>query len=160
MIATLRVHASRSVRSLLLDQRGAAFAESLISVPVLILGFLALYMLSFILAGHLIVLRAADAAARAAIVFLPDNPAYYPQGDMQKAQAVRMAAQLALLPSGHLELTDVKYSRPAGFAPLTAEVQARFDCSPFLTSLLCGADRSLSLQAAATLPYQQGHQDR
>jgi hypothetical protein len=142
--------------SLLRDERGAAFTEALIAFPVLILSFLALYMLSFVLAGHLIVLRAADAAARAAIVFLPDAPIYYSKGSMDKAQTVKMAAQLALLPSAHLELADVKYSRATGFAPLTAEVQARFDCSPFITSLLCGADRSLSLRAAVTLPYQQG----
>jgi Flp pilus assembly protein TadG len=150
----------RSLHKLGSDQRGAAFTEALIAFPVLIVGFLGLYMLTFVLAGHLIVMRAADAAARAAIVILPGDPIYYADGSMEKAQRVKMAAHLALLPSGHLALSDVKYSQASGFAPLTAEVRARFDCSPFLTSLLCGADRSLSLHAAATLPYQQGHQDR
>lgn len=141
------------------DERGGVMVETLVALPVIVVMFFALYMLSFMFAGHLIVLRAADAAARAAVVILPGNPAYYGEWP-EKEEYVRFAAQLALLSSPYLRLADVRWNQAQGFDPLKAELSVHFDCSPFPTALLCGLDRRVTIHAAATLPYQGGFPDR
>jgi len=147
------------LRRLLGDEQGGVMVETLISFPVLLFFFLGLYMLAFILAGHLVVLRAADAAARAAVVILPDHPLYFQEGP-SKEQSIEIATRLALDASAHLDLESVTYNRPQHFEPLRAEVRAVFDCSAFLASFMCGLDRRVPMRAEATLPYQQGFPQR
>ncbi|MET0389074.1 MAG: hypothetical protein ABW321_24075 [Polyangiales bacterium] len=151
---------SGRLRALFDDQRGAALAETLVTFPILLFVFLGLYMFIYILAGHIIVQRAADAAARAAVVFMPDSQIYYGGDHPEKHEYVELAAQVALLPSKHLVLDSVTWNQAAGFEPLRAEVRAHFDCGPFLASFMCGVDRRVAMSAAVTFPYQQGFPDR
>jgi len=142
------------------DERGVAVIETLVTFPVHLFVYLGLYMFVYMLAGHLVVLRAADAAARAAIVFLPDSQVYYMHGEPARESYVRAAAAVALLPSPFLQLQAVTWTPASGFDPLRAEVQASFDCAPFLASFMCGLDRKVAMRAEATLPYQEGFPDR
>jgi hypothetical protein len=138
------------------DQRGGVLVETLIAFPVLLFSFLGIYMLAFIFCGHLVLKRAADAAARAAIVYLPDHPYYFERGPSKK-DSVDIAARLALDASYHMVLDAVECTpHPDHYEPLRAEVRAHFDCSPFLAGFMCGPDRNVPMRAAATLPYQRG----
>jgi hypothetical protein len=144
------------------DERGAALVETMATFPVLFIFYLGLYMLVYMLAGHLMVLRAADASARAAIVFLTDLPLYYEGGrsPLTREEFIHAAAEAALLPSAHMRLDAVTWNTAKGFEPLRAEVKAHFDCSAFLAGFLCGPGRRVPMTAAVTLPYQEGFPDR
>lgn len=146
--------------SLWRDQRGAALTETLVTFPILLFAYLGMYMLVYILAGHIMVLRSADAAARAAVVFMPDAVVYYDADHPSKETYVKIATITALAPSPHLKLDSVTWNTPKEFEPLRAEVHAHFDCAPFLASFMCGLDRQVPMQAAVTFPYQEGFADR
>jgi hypothetical protein len=66
-----------NTRHLREDSRGAIFVEHLISYLPVMFFFLATWQLVELCAAHLVCKRAASAAARAAIVVLADDPAYY-----------------------------------------------------------------------------------
>lgn len=141
------------------DERGATYVETLIAFPVVLIVSLAIYQFAYVCAAHLIVKRAASAAARAAIVFLSDDPAYYPDASAETRQAyVAEAARRVLLASAHFVpgslRVDVSGQRGV-FTPLTATVHTRFNCAVFMVRSLCGLDAELPLSARATLPYQQ-----
>ena len=59
------------------DARGAVFVEQLIAFLPVMFFFLAAWQLMELCAGDLLVKRAASAAARAAVVVLPDDPMFY-----------------------------------------------------------------------------------
>ncbi|MBX3251468.1 MAG: pilus assembly protein [Myxococcales bacterium] len=68
---------TKGTTSLRRDQRGAAYAEFLIAFPPVLILFLCLVQLSLMYVGKLAVRHAANRAARAAVVVLPDDPAFY-----------------------------------------------------------------------------------
>jgi Flp pilus assembly protein TadG len=138
------------------DERGAATTETLIVFPVVLFFFLALFQLGYLCTAHLIVQRAASAAARAAMVYLADHPSYYPDPEA-RAGYVKEAARRVLMASeqfvpGGLSVT-LSGERKLG-SPMLATVQAKYDCAVFLVGLLCGADMQLTLKASCSLPYQ------
>ncbi|MGB8221198.1 MAG: hypothetical protein WCF10_01365 [Polyangiales bacterium] len=63
--------------SLSTDQRGVVFLEFLIAFVPLWAFFLCVVQLAFIMQANLMVKHSADAAARSAVVVLPDDPAEY-----------------------------------------------------------------------------------
>lgn len=129
--------------------------ETLVAFPILLFSYLGIYMLAFILSGHLVLKRAADAAARAAVVYLPDHPVYF-EGGADKETSIFIAAQLTLDASRHMVLDDVTWTPSQGYEPLRAEVRAHFDCSLFLAGFMCGLNRTVPMRAAVTMPYQEG----
>jgi Flp pilus assembly protein TadG len=148
--------AARSQR-LLDDERGAAFVETLITLPVVLTFFLGLFMFGYLCTADLIVQRAAGAAARAAVVFLPDDPAFYTQGHAREAY-VKEAARRVLLASTALDPGALSVSISGdrrGSSTITTTVHTAFDCAPFIVGLFCGLDRKVALEASARLPYQE-----
>lgn len=141
------------------DERGAAYAEALISLPLLLMLFLGLFQYVYVCAADLIIERAASAAARAAVVFMPDDPNYYEDPSPEARQRyVAEAARRVLFAAGTFDPESVRVdlgSERGQFTPLTATVHAGFRCGVFLVRAFCGAERKLTLHASATLPYQQ-----
>ncbi|MGB5547931.1 MAG: hypothetical protein WBM74_15255, partial [Polyangiales bacterium] len=64
-------------RSLLADRRGVVFLELLIAFVPMWTFFLCVLQLAFVAQANLMVKHSADAAARAAVVVLPDDPNEY-----------------------------------------------------------------------------------
>jgi Flp pilus assembly protein TadG len=142
------------------DERGAAYAETLVTLPLILVLFLALYQYVYVCAADLIMERAAAAAVRAAIVFLPDSPLYYDDPSPEtRQQLVAQAARLVLMASKNFDTSSVRVNlsgdRSAAFGPMKASVEALYDCSVFLVEGFCGADRKVLLRAEATLPHQR-----
>ncbi len=147
------------------DTRGVVFVEHLISYLPVIFFFLATWQLIELCAAHLIVQRAASAAARAAIVVLPDDPAFYvedgkeagcPKDQMcgQRATDVKLAAGMILRANPHFSEPTVEIAGAAGAGPLTATVRANFHCFAGWASLVCGADGYRVLSAKSSYLYQ------
>jgi Flp pilus assembly protein TadG len=144
-----------ALASLADDQRGAAFVESLIAFPVIFVGFLGLYQLSFVYAADLIMERAASAAARAAIVFLPEHGLGPGDGGAPAQAYVTEAARRVLLSSPVFDTRTLKVSVTgdrAGFSPVSVAVEASMDCRGL--TLLCGLDGKVALASEASLPIQ------
>jgi hypothetical protein len=148
----------RAVEQGVRDERGAAFTEALIAFPVILMGFLGLYQLSYLYAADLIVKRAASAAARAAMVFLADDERYYGGGGAPREAYVTEAARRVMLASPMLDPRTLRVAVSgdrAGFALLNAQVEVDFSCAVFLVGAFCGADNSVPLSAKATLPISR-----
>jgi Flp pilus assembly protein TadG len=144
------------IRTLLRDERGAALVEMLIAFPLVLLVFLSLFELTHIFAADLIVKRAASAAARAAIVFLGDSPAYHEGGPPRESFPAE-AARRVLLASPHLDPNSLNVAiagQQRDFALLTATVTTSFSCAAFISLPICGLDGKVPLRAQATLPIQ------
>lgn len=147
---------------ILSDERGVAYVETIIAVPVIFIVFAALFTFGHLAAGEMIVLRAASAAARAAVVFLPDDPEYYARdGAATREECVKEAARQVLLASDHFKIgvadVDVKIDGSRrDFEPLTVTVRAHYDCSQFIGSFVCGTDEIADMSSSAVLPYQEG----
>jgi Flp pilus assembly protein TadG len=155
------------------DERGATYVESLIALPIMFALFNALVLCGYLCAGKLIVQRAASAAARAAVVFLPDDPEYYERSDTKsgnksasKEACVKHAARKVLMASPFFLTTDADLDvkiegAKKEYAPTTVTVRAKYDCSSFLGAFLCrlvsGQANVVPLSAAATLAYQEGY---
>jgi len=151
--------------SLASDQRGAVFVEHLIAYLPVMFFFLATWQLLELCAAHLIVKRAASAAARAASVVLPDDPAYYDGAGKdkftgKKQEEIQLAAALILATSPHFS-SDFKVVVPetSGSAPLTATVTAQFHCFAGWVSLVCGPSGARELTGKATYAYQGASYD-
>jgi len=152
---------------MIFDERGSTYLETLIVVPILFIGFVAMMMFARIGVAHLIVQRAAAAAVRAAVVILPDPDYYGNNGAKPKEDCVKEAARRVLMSSPHFKLDDgsiginISGTR-ANFDPLQVEVRAKLDCTAFIGSsrffglMLCGPDRVATLSSASTLAYQLG----
>lgn len=143
------------------DTRGAIFVEHLIAYMPVMFFFMATWQLIELCAAHLIVQRAASAAGRAAIVVLPDDPAYY--GDVPKdtfqgkrEDDVKLAAALILAANPHLGNLEVEVTpkTPSGSVPLNVTVKASFQCFAGWASLVCGPGGSRQLTAKSTYAYQ------
>lgn len=148
--------------SLVDDTRGAIFVEHLIAFLPVTYFFLAVWQLTSLFAAHLIVQRAANAAARAAIVVLPDDPnAFGRDGDIHsfaglRKEYVELAARLVLQASPHFE-NDIQVSLTGTFSehnPITASVSAKFRCTAAWVNVVCGGQSTRSLSARSTHVYQ------
>jgi hypothetical protein len=137
------------------DTRGAVMLEALIAFVPILLGFTALCQLSDRFVHELIVGRAAAAAARAAIVILPDDGAHYADphnltlhrfSGARKTEIERAArAVLAASPS----FSNVAVAVSGEFKPGTlATAQVRADYRGLFSA------RAQQLNASVSLPYQ------
>jgi hypothetical protein len=136
------------------DERGAVTVETLISLPFVLLCFLGVYQLTLLYSAHLVVQRAASAAARAGAVFLADDPSFHGGGEGRE-QYAREAARRVLLaaPGFDSGSLDVAISGDReGFALLTATVKTRVRCTVLALDALCGG--GLTLSGHAALPIQ------
>ncbi|MET0385807.1 MAG: hypothetical protein ABW321_07605 [Polyangiales bacterium] len=158
------------------DERGVGYVETLVAFPVMFAMFNAVFLFGYLCAAQVIVQRAASAATRAAVVFLPDDPEYYDRSDTQSGNksasreaCVKEAARHVLMASpffltGPSDL-DVKIEGDKKhFRPTTVTVHAKYSCSRFLGSFICRLTGAPSngqnvahLSAQATLPYQEGY---
>lgn len=148
--------------SLRRDARGAVFVEHTIALfPVLYTFFMTWQLIEFF-AADLIVQRAANAAVRAAVVVLPDDPnAFGRDGDLHKyagmrRDLVRRAAELVLLSAGNIE-DNVSVEVTGTFSehnPITAEVRASFRCVASWANAVCGGQATRTLVARSTHAYQ------
>lgn len=143
------------------DSRGVIFVEHLIAYLPVMFFFMATWQLIEMCAAHLILQRAASAAGRAAIVVLPDDPAYYdgvPKDSFEgkRQQDVKLAAALILAANPHFGdfEVDVNPRKPSGSAPLTVTVRANFHCFAGWASLVCGPGGARELTAKSTYAYQ------
>lgn len=141
------------------DTRGAVFVEHLIAYLPVMFFFLAAWQLMELCAAHLILKRAASATARAAVVVLPDDPAFYndvPKDSYsgKRKDEIELAAALILATSPHFSSDfTVEVPETKGSAPLTATVKANFHCFAGWASLVCGASGSRQLTAKSTYAY-------
>ena len=157
------------------EQRGGAYVEALIAVPVLFIVFASMFTFVHLAAAHVVAQRAASAAARAAVVFMPDDPVYYaacsggdsckdyvePGGQAAKEACVKHAALRVLTAARMFKLDDpaavqVDWNQAREWEKVTVTLRAPFDCSLFMGSFLCGADAVAEISAASTLNHQQG----
>ena len=82
---------------MLRDERGVAYVETLIAFPVMFALFNAMMLFGYVSTASLIVQRAASAAARAAVVFLPDDPEYYDRTDGPGGKPLTLIQSWAIL---------------------------------------------------------------
>jgi len=151
----------RARRSLLHDRRGAVFVEHIIAYLPVTVFFLATWQLLELCAAHLILKRAASAAARAAVVVLPDDPAFYDgvakdSFSGKRKEDIELAAALVLATSPHFS-NDFKVDVPSnlkGGEPLTAKVSAKFYCFAGWVSFVCGPTGVRELSAKSSYAYQ------
>lgn len=78
-------------KELLRDARGAVYVEFLIVFLPLFVMFMSLVQLAFVQVANLVTKHAAVQAARAAIVVLPDDPAFYGNTPVNKVAGDRKA---------------------------------------------------------------------
>lgn len=151
---------AKAVSSVKTNERGAVFVEHLIAFLPVLFFFLAVWQLMELFAAHLIVQRAASAAARAAVVVLPDDPQNYGgvavnsyAGD--RKGDIELAAQLVLANSPHFENNvSVQLSgATSGNGQLTARVEVPFRCQAAWVNIVCGGG-SRMLRAEASHAYQ------
>jgi hypothetical protein len=155
-----RVVSAAAANRLREDCRGAIFVETLIAyAPVLYL-FFATWQIAELCAANLIVRRATSAAARAAVVVLPDDPVFYDGVAVhsfsgKRRDAVRMAAGLILAASPQISddfQVDVAGTGQAG-TPTKVAVTATFRCAGGWLSLVCGAGGQRRISATTTQAY-------
>jgi Flp pilus assembly protein TadG len=79
-------------RGLRKDARGAVYVEFLIVFLPLFVMFMSLVQLAFVSVANLVAKHAAYSACRAAIVVLPDDPAFYGDVPVNKADGARLTA--------------------------------------------------------------------
>jgi hypothetical protein len=150
----------------MMDERGSTYLETLIALPVIFAAFVTLTMFGRLAVGHVIAQRAASAGVRAAVVILPDDPAYYGQeGAATKEECITEAVRRVLMAYPMFRLNDTKVEitgSKSEWAPTTVKVFANFDCHSFIGSnrffatMLCGSGRIATFETTATLAYQAG----
>lgn len=149
------------------DNSGALFVEHLICFVPVMYFFLATWQLIELFTADLIVRRAANAAARAAVVVLPDDPnAFGRDGDINKyaglrREYVQRAAELVLMAAGNIE-DNVRVDVTGNFSqhnPITAEVTAQFRCAASWVNVVCGGQPTRTLTARSTHVYQGASYD-
>ena len=139
---------------------GAVFVETLIAYLPVMFFFMATWQLSELCAAHIVVIRAASAAARAASVVLPDDPFYYDGTGLNSFEGTRkgdieLAAKMVLAAAPQISDDPViSVSGASGDGPVKATVVANFHCAAGWVSLICGAGGVRSLRAEADYAYQ------
>jgi len=145
------------------DTKGSVFVETLVAVLVPIAFFFVTWQLFDLFTAQLILKHAAVAAARAAIVVGPDDPRFYGgQGvnDFSKGGArftdVARAAALVIGAAPNLQTAFSVEIQGAheGNGPLTAVVNADYQCHGGWLSYVCSGGSVRRLTAQATMPYQ------
>ena len=146
---------------------GAVMVEFLIAYLPVLVAFLMFWQLGELLVAQMIVERASSAAGRAAIVVLPDDPAFYdaqPAGQFEgeRKREIRLAAGMMLAASPHLsENFTVDISNvPAGdddVAEITVKVDAEFHCKRL--TWVCGADGIALLSSSSQHTYHGANYD-
>jgi hypothetical protein len=143
------------------DRRGAVFVEKLIVYLPLLLAFFGAWELAEFTAASLVVQRASAAAGRAAVVVLPDDPAFYDDepvdsfGGLRQAD-IELAAGMILSSNPHMredfsvDIPDVPSGGAGGKLEVT--VTAAYDCG--MVSLVCGADSEIELTSTTVHTYQ------
>jgi hypothetical protein len=145
------------------DRDGAIYVEFLLAFLPVLFFFLSLLQLIFVQTANLITKHAATKAVRAAVVVLPDDPAYYggtPVGSFsgQRKTDIERAAQVSLSTTGVAEAAaaeitvDGAYSRNA---VLTAKIEYNYRCKvPWGRFAVCGLSNFKKLSAEASLTNQ------
>jgi hypothetical protein len=142
------------------DARGAVFVEKLIAILPLLLTFFVTWDLAELCAAKLVVARATAAAGRAAVVVLPDDPAFYDDEPVhsyegQRRADIELAAGMIL--SAHPKFTEafeLEVSDPPDElgGALEVTLAATYDCGG--ASLICGFDSQIELNGASSHAYQ------
>jgi Flp pilus assembly protein TadG len=158
--AVRRLRARRS-------QRGEIYFESLIAIPIVLFFFVQVWQLNELFVANLVLGHAANAAARAAAVVGPDDPARYDDEDVDdlsdgtvRMDDVTMAAQIVAASATTLDIDSVTveadqttFAPNNRNAPLDAIVSADFMCPSWL-SLVCLGSDTITLEKTVTFPYQ------
>jgi len=144
---------------LLIDARGAVFVEHLIVFLPCMFFFLATLQTIELCTGNLVIKRAASAAARAAVVVLPDDPKNWGGAPIHafegaRAAAVIEATRMILKADSHFDpgSASVAVTGASGVGPLTATVTARYRCFAGFVNLVC-AGSSRELKGVFTQAY-------
>lgn len=144
------------------DTAGALFVEHLIAFLPVMYFFLATWQLIDLFTADLVVRRAANAAVRAAVVVLPDDPnAFGRDGDIHRyaglrREYVQRAAELVLMAAGNIE-DNARVELTGTFSdhnPITAEVTVNYRCAAAWVNIICGGRPTRTLTAQATHAYQ------
>jgi hypothetical protein len=147
---------------ILRDTTGAIFVEHMIAFLPVIYLFLVTWQLIELQVADLCVRRAANAAVRAAIVVLPDDPNSFGRDSGintytgLRQRYVQLAAELILQATPNIE-DDVTVELTGNFSehnPITAEVRANFRCVAGWVNIVCGLRQSRQLVARSTHVYQ------
>ncbi len=143
------------------EEGGAVMVEFLIAYLPVLVAFLMFWQLGELLVAQMIVERASSAAGRAAVVVIPDDPAFYDgqlngSFDGERKREIRFAAGMMLAASPHLSenfTVDVQ-NVPSGddqVQELTVGVEAEFRCKRL--TWVCGVDGRTVLSAASQHTY-------
>lgn len=160
-------------KELLRDARGAIYVEFLIVFLPLFVMFMSLVQFAFVQVANLVTKHAAVQAARAAIVVLPDDPAFYGNTPMYKVAGDRKtvidaAARGRLLAVASSPDFEIKFpSSPGGGDDrgsfkqddlVRVQLTMNYACKiPIGNRVVCGAfSNTKKLKAEAALPLQ-GH---
>jgi hypothetical protein len=160
-------------KNLTRDARGAVYVEFLIVFLPLFVMFMSLVQFAFVQTANLVTKHAAVQAARAAIVVLPDDPAFYGNTPVNKVAGDRkavidLAAKGRLLAIAASPDFDIKFpSSPGGGDNKTqfqqddlvrVQLTVRYACKiPIGNRFVCDLlSQKKVLKAEAALPLQ-GH---
>lgn len=160
---------SARARALSSDTRGAVYVEFLVAFVPLLLFFGAVLQLALLAVGGLMVDHSAVVGARAAVVVLPDDPAFYggatlhaPTG--QRLEDIRRAVRLPLLAFENDPTPEVTFPSAGGGSAgvfgqsdiVRVRVAYDFPCRlPFGGALVCaGGGGRVRLHGEAAMPNQ------
>jgi len=165
------VNTESTITNLRRDARGAVYVEFLIVFLPLFVLFMSLVQFAFVEVANLVTKHAAVTAARAAIVVLPDDPAYYdkvpvnqPKGS--RKEAIAAAARARLMAVATMPELELKFPVAAGsedektqFAQddvVRVRVEFDYRCGiPIGARFVCNLlTQTKKLKAEAALPIQ------
>ena len=138
-------------------QRGAVLVETLVTMVPVLGFFFGVLQVTELCTADLVVQRAASAAARAAIVVMPDSKQYYPDSEVnafsgKRQEEITRAADMILATNSNYVPNSARVAivrRGQGISdPLTATVSADFNCG-----VTC-VGQSVTLTATDTRAYQ------
>jgi len=162
----------QKTKELARDTRGAIYVEFLIVFLPLFVFFMSLVQFSFVQVANLVTKHAAVQAARAAIVVLPDNPAYYGDVPVNKVSGERKTVieaaargRLLAVSSGFPDFTIKFPSSPGGDDSKTTfqmddivrvHLTYQYPCKiPIGARFVCNIlTQKKKLEAEAALPMQ------
>jgi Flp pilus assembly protein TadG len=153
------------------DAKGAVYVEFLIVFLPLFVLFMSLVQFAFVEVANLVTKHAAVTAARAAIVVLPDDPAFYEEVPVNKPtggrkEAIEAAAKARLMAVAVIPTMEVKFPSAPGaedektqFAQddtVRVRVEFDYDCKiPIGNRFVCDLfSLHKKLKAEAALPLQ------
>ncbi len=141
------------------DAEGAVFVEQLIVFFPTLFFILVVYQLMDLFTANILLRHASFAAARAAIVVLPDNPARYSGAGVNqftgaRKLAVERAAGLVLKTDPHFDASSIGVEvAKNGNEQLRATVTARYQCFASFVNIVCGGG-SRELKGVGVDVYQ------